>query len=203
MSERSTRTSAKSGASMAKDFFDALERAYGVAKVAMIWYDPTRGAEENRRAGAAGRAFWAQQLGRYSTRAVGLALQSWLDEGTGKVPTLDALIARAKQFDRPDHRPTLPAPRYERPAGYRFPDLSADRSIDGLRWLRRVGSMSVARALLAQATTDWRVAKILEHHIERDFADVVNPESRSFLRAWSAANPGWKASAMNPEDRAA
>lgn len=176
--------------------FKRFTAIYGTQKVGGMWAGADRREVQD---------LWTGRLARYKPETIALALDALIDSGKEwppNLPEFDELCRRTAEV-RVGRRLVLPAPRRPKPADYRFPDLSAERSIDGLRWLRRVGSMSVARALLSQAEKDWRVAKILEHHIERDFADVVNPESRSFLRAWSAANPGWKASAMNPEDRAA
>lgn len=180
-------------------FFRRLTAIYGAQKVGAMWAGAPKEEVWD---------LWTRRLSRYPAGIIAHAIEALIDHGKEWPPTLPEFDELCRQLSqtRSAMRSAIPAPRRPKPEGYQlpsFPNLGAAERFDGLRWLRRVGSLSVARALLVQATTDWRVAKILERHIERDFADVQSPEARTFLRAWAKENPDWTPGDLAPEDRVA
>ena len=150
---------------------------------------------------------WAEQLGRFKPESIGAALQRLIDSGSEWPPTLPEFVELCRQcaVERANQYTALPAPRGQKPADFTLPNLSADRpGVDYLRWLRVVGSLSVARALPGIAMTDDRARVIFEKHIADDFAGIP-PECAKFLREWVRLNPDWRkyTGELAPEDRAA
>lgn len=179
--------------------FKRITGIFGSQKVGAMWSDADM---------AEVKELWAEQLGRFKPESIGAALQRLIDSGgNGWPPTLPEFVELCRQcsVERASQHVALPAPRSQKPDDFALPDLSANRpGVDYLRWLRVVGSLSVARELPRLAMTDRRVTAIFEKHIADDFAGIP-PECAKFLREWVRLNPDWRkyTGELAPEDRAA
>lgn len=178
--------------------FKRLAGMYGAQKFGAMW----AGTDMED-----AKELWAEQLGRFKAESIGAALQRLIDSGSEWPPTLPEFVELCRQcaVERAARTPALPAPKGKRPEDYTMPDMSANRAgVDYLRWLRVVGSLSVARELPRLAMTDRRVTAIFEKHIADDFAGIP-PECARFLREWVRLNPDWRkyTGELAPEDRAA
>lgn len=183
--------------------FARMVAIYGVQKVGAMWQGAEAGPGERDAAMASIKALWGEQLGRFKPESIAGALQRLVDSGDEWPPTLPAFVKLCREAaqERATSRHALPAPPGRMPAGYALPDLSTNRDgIDYLRWLRRVGHISVARAFPEIARRDPRVQDILERHIATDFGEIVDPAAAAWLRAWVAANPHWRADFQRQED---
>lgn len=165
---------------------DKLVAIYGSQKVQAMWAGANM--DEVKR-------LWGAQLAQYRAESIALALQRLVDSGSEWPPTLPQFVTLCREAaqERATSRQALPAPPGRMPAGYVLPDLSMNREgVDYLRWLRRVGHISVARAFPDIARKDPRVREILERHIATDFGEIVDPAAAKYLREWVAANPRWR-----------
>lgn len=178
--------------------FARLTAYFGVQKVGAMW----AGADMDEI-----KAVWGEELGRFKGESIAAALERLRDSGSEWPPTLPEFVELCRQcaVERAARTPALPAPKGKRPEDYTLPDMSANRAgVDYLRWLRVVGSLSVARELPRLAMTDRRVTAIFEKHIADDFAGIP-PECAEYLRGWLERNPGWRSECggLAPEDLAA
>lgn len=177
--------------------FAKLTAIYGSQKVAAMWVDADMDEV---------RGLWGQQLAKFRVESIAVALQRLVDSGSEWPPTLPEFskLCRESAVERAAHAPALPAPQRGMPRGYTLPDVTGGNG-DGLRWLRRVGHVSVARALPDIARRDPRARAILERHIADDFSDVTDPAGARYLREWVAAHPNWREACSDPgaEDEAA
>lgn len=168
-----------------KKLFPKFVAMYGTQKVGAMFSGADRGEVH---------ALWGAQLGQYRAESIAIALQRLVDSGSEWPPTLPefAKLCRESAQERATAQERLPAPRGHKPLGYSLPDLSMNREgVDHLRWLRRVGHITVARALPDIARGDARARAILEEHIRTDFAHVVDEEAAKWLRQWYELNPRW------------
>lgn len=130
---------------------------------------------------------WETYLRAIDPAVIRQVLQSLANNPPEWPPALAEFVKLCKQFNRPEHRPALPAPHFEVTAEGRALQAEIMYSIaksnyDYLDWAKRPGSARAVALLVRGAREDRRLYDILQHLIATDGRDCRREDARAAIR---------------------
>ena len=135
---------------------------------------------------------WETYLRAMDPAVIRQVLESLANNPPEWPPALAEFIKLCKQFNRPEHRPALPAPQFEVTAEGRALQAEIVSSItrsdyDYLLWAKRPGSARAVALLVSGAKDDRRLRDILNHLIATDGRDCRREDARAAIRKLSSS----------------
>lgn len=133
---------------------------------------------------------WEVYLRAMDPAVIRQVLESLANNPPDWPPALGEFVKLCKQFNRPEHRPALPAPNCEPTEEGRALQAEIMSSIsrtgfDWLGWAKRPGSARAVALLVSGAKDDRRLRDILNHLIATDGRDCRRDDARAAIRRLS------------------
>lgn len=135
---------------------------------------------------------WETYLRAMDPAVIRQVLESLANNPPEWPPALAEFVKLCKQFNRPEHRTALPAPRFEVTAEGRALQAEIVASIaksnyDYLDWAKQPGSARAVALLVSGAHKNRRLRNILDNLIATDGQACRRDDARSAIRKLSAS----------------
>lgn len=135
-------------------------------------------------------AAWETYLRSVDPAVIRKALESLANNPPDWPPALGEFVKICKQFNRPEHRPALPAPQFEpteegRKLQAEIVSSMSKSNYDPLFWAKQPGSARAVALLVRGAREDRRLRNILDDLIATDGQACRRDDARSAIRKLS------------------